>query len=1056
MHVIVGQGQLDAVLQATPEDRRGFIEEAAGILKHRRRKEKTLRKLDAMQANLTRLSDLAGEIRRQLKPLGRQAEIAREAATIAAVVRDARARLLADEVVEPAPRARRRTAAASRSGTPSASCCRSSSSSTRPRSQRLEQAQVGDDVDRARSHALRARVRAGAPARPSTRSRGSASRCSARRPSTTDAAPSVTRAMIDDAQRRGSTSIREAVGDAASALDERHDGHPRRPRRRSTWSTSEIAAQSALVARVRPGDLQARRARPTRPHRGSPPCAARCCATRTRSTPPPHAATRPPPSSRASRPRPRPRGRARPTSTRRTSSPRRPCSRRRREIERLREELHAREREQRRPRRAHRRPVARARPEGRLGGARRVAASPACAGCSPSTLTSSPGFEAAIAAALGSLADAVLVDDRDAAYRALEQRRAPASWAASRSPLAERRCRRREPTRRRRRSHRRHPPSSPRPPACVGLLAEVLIADDLAAARAAEPALATTRAPGHGHHEGRHRRRPLRHPRRLGSRAEPDRAHRRARPRRRPARGPARRARALPLRPRRAAHHPRALEGAGEARARGAARVRRAARAAHRAAEPRPRAGRGRRTPRRRASSRPAANAEERVADAERAADEAKRRARAGARRAAAGARRDRPRRRARRAGAAREAEVEARLRLETAKERVRAEEARVARHGAPVRGRAAGRSGCRAPRRHPSGPARGRRAGSPTSLPAALALGRRARWPRPASRSAARRRSARAATRSCLQRAPRRRPRCASDCTPSPRTCTDSSCASTRRSCTSAARRAGRVGARPHRGRARRRVRARRQQIPSRRRRRATAPSRRPFVREEQQQRRLHRRRAQARPARPREPARPRGVRRARAAPPVPHRAAHRPREHPQGPADDHRGDRRQDGVDLPRRLRGHPRRRSPRCSPCSSRAASAASRSPTPTNMLTTGIEVCGEARRQEDRAALAALGRRAVARRRRAAHRDLQGPARARSTSWTRSRRPSTTRTSAACSRRFEDLRESSQLIVITHQKRTMEIADALYGVSMRQDGVSAVVGQRVREEREARAS
>ncbi|WP_341998984.1 chromosome segregation protein SMC [Microbacterium sp. LWH7-1.2] len=99
MHVIVGQGRLDSVLQATPEDRRGFIEEAAGILKHRRRKEKTLRKLDAMEANLTRLSDLAGELRRQLKPLGRQAEIAREAATIAAVVRDAKARLLADEIV---------------------------------------------------------------------------------------------------------------------------------------------------------------------------------------------------------------------------------------------------------------------------------------------------------------------------------------------------------------------------------------------------------------------------------------------------------------------------------------------------------------------------------------------------------------------------------------------------------------------------------------------------------------------------------------------------------------------------------------------------------------------------------------------------------------------------------------------------------------------------------------------------------------------------------------------------------------------------------------------
>ncbi|MGI6877667.1 chromosome segregation protein SMC [Microbacterium sp. gxy059] len=100
MHVIVGQGRLDTVLRATPEERRGFIEEAAGILKHRRRKEKTVRKLEAMEQNLARLSDLAGELRRQLKPLGRQAEIARRAQTVQAVVRDARARLLADDVVQ--------------------------------------------------------------------------------------------------------------------------------------------------------------------------------------------------------------------------------------------------------------------------------------------------------------------------------------------------------------------------------------------------------------------------------------------------------------------------------------------------------------------------------------------------------------------------------------------------------------------------------------------------------------------------------------------------------------------------------------------------------------------------------------------------------------------------------------------------------------------------------------------------------------------------------------------------------------------------------------------
>ncbi len=100
MHVIVGQGQLDAILHATPEDRRGFIEEAAGVLKHRKRKEKALRKLDAMQGNLTRLTDLTTELRRQLKPLGRQAEVARRASVIQAEARDARLRLMADDLAQ--------------------------------------------------------------------------------------------------------------------------------------------------------------------------------------------------------------------------------------------------------------------------------------------------------------------------------------------------------------------------------------------------------------------------------------------------------------------------------------------------------------------------------------------------------------------------------------------------------------------------------------------------------------------------------------------------------------------------------------------------------------------------------------------------------------------------------------------------------------------------------------------------------------------------------------------------------------------------------------------
>ena len=150
MHVIVGQGQLDKVLHATPEDRRGFIEEAAGILKHRRRKEKTLRKLDAMQTNLTRLSDLAGEIRRQLKPLGRQAEVARKAQSVAAVARDAKARILADDVV----RLRRelhehQEVEAGRKS--ERIVLQERLDQTRARQQQVEQSMVGDAVDRART-----------------------------------------------------------------------------------------------------------------------------------------------------------------------------------------------------------------------------------------------------------------------------------------------------------------------------------------------------------------------------------------------------------------------------------------------------------------------------------------------------------------------------------------------------------------------------------------------------------------------------------------------------------------------------------------------------------------------------------------------------------------------------------------------------------------------------------------------------------------------------------------------------------------------------------------
>ncbi|HEY6318748.1 MAG TPA: AAA family ATPase, partial [Acidimicrobiia bacterium] len=75
-HVIVGQGQLDTILSATPDDRRAIIEEAAGILKFRRRKERAERRLVATEANLVRLQDLLREVRRQLAPLERQARAA--------------------------------------------------------------------------------------------------------------------------------------------------------------------------------------------------------------------------------------------------------------------------------------------------------------------------------------------------------------------------------------------------------------------------------------------------------------------------------------------------------------------------------------------------------------------------------------------------------------------------------------------------------------------------------------------------------------------------------------------------------------------------------------------------------------------------------------------------------------------------------------------------------------------------------------------------------------------------------------------------------------------
>ncbi len=83
-HVIISQGQIDAVLNARPEDRRLIIEEAAGVLKFRRRKEKAERRLASTEANLVRLQDLLREVRRNLRPLEKQADAARRHGAVVA------------------------------------------------------------------------------------------------------------------------------------------------------------------------------------------------------------------------------------------------------------------------------------------------------------------------------------------------------------------------------------------------------------------------------------------------------------------------------------------------------------------------------------------------------------------------------------------------------------------------------------------------------------------------------------------------------------------------------------------------------------------------------------------------------------------------------------------------------------------------------------------------------------------------------------------------------------------------------------------------------------
>ncbi len=98
MHVLVGQGQLDAVLHATAQQRRDMIEQAAGVVKYRRRQEKTSRKLESVASNVTRLSDLVAELDSQLQPLSEQAESAATARQLQTRIRQLEAVLLARQL----------------------------------------------------------------------------------------------------------------------------------------------------------------------------------------------------------------------------------------------------------------------------------------------------------------------------------------------------------------------------------------------------------------------------------------------------------------------------------------------------------------------------------------------------------------------------------------------------------------------------------------------------------------------------------------------------------------------------------------------------------------------------------------------------------------------------------------------------------------------------------------------------------------------------------------------------------------------------------------------
>ncbi|MEH0636619.1 chromosome segregation protein SMC [Streptomyces bottropensis] len=213
MHVIVGQGQLDSVLHADPMGRRAFIEEAAGVLKHRKRKEKALRKLDAMQANLARVQDLTDELRRQLKPLGRQAAVARRAAVIQADLRDARLRLLADDLV------RLRAALRTEVADEAALKARKEAAETELKKALLRESQLEGEVRRLAPRLQRAQETWYELSQLAERVRGTISLADARVKSATSASPEERRGRDPEDMEREAARVREQEAELEAALE---------------------------------------------------------------------------------------------------------------------------------------------------------------------------------------------------------------------------------------------------------------------------------------------------------------------------------------------------------------------------------------------------------------------------------------------------------------------------------------------------------------------------------------------------------------------------------------------------------------------------------------------------------------------------------------------------------------------------------------------------------------------------------------------------------------------------------------------------------------------